>query len=238
MNIEQDMLTLRLTGMSHMWQTLQESRKHLELELTDGLGILLQAESEYRHEHRLLRLEKAASFRYQASIEEIAFKKNRNINKSQLLTLADCRFIDKGEAVLITGSTGSGKSFIASALGYQACSKGYRTIYFNLKKLMDYLKRCRADGSIFKQMNRIAKQQLLILDDFGLSPMETQQRLDLLELIEDRHGKMATIICAQLPVANWYDVIGDDTIADAIMDRLIHQANRIELKGESMRKNR
>ncbi len=145
-------------------------------------------------------------------------------------------YINKGESIIITGATGCGKSFIASAFGHHACSQGYKVAYFNLQKLLSKTKMSRVEGTIYKLMENIAKTNLLILDDFGLVNLVGQQQLDLMEIIEDRHGRSSTIIASQLPVASWFDVISEATIADAILDRLIHSSHRIELKGESLRK--
>jgi len=146
--------------------------------------------------------------------------------------------VSKGEIVTILGASGAGKSFLASALGHQACAQGYKVAYYNLQKLLLRTKMSRIDGSIYKFMEKLSRTELLILDDFGLTHLEQQQRMDLMEIIEDRHSRKSTIIASQLPVASWYDVIGEETIADAILDRLVHTAYRIELKGESLRKKR
>lgn len=236
MKVTEQMESLRLSGMNRSWQSLIETRQNTTLTLTEGLELLLHAEVQHRQNSRLNRLQKNASFRYQASMEEISFKQGRGLDKSLVLGLSDCGYIDRGESVLISGPTGAGKSFLASAYGHQACAMGYKTMYFNTQKLLLKLKMYRADGTIFKFMDKLSKQQLLILDDFGLMALDAQQRLDLMEIIEERHAKLSTIIASQLPLANWYEMIGDETIADAIMDRLIHQAHRIEIKGESMRK--
>lgn len=233
---EQLMSQLRLHGMLASWQSLLETRTHQNLSLVEGLQHLLEAEHLERGHRRVQRLRKAAGFRYQASLEELTYSPSRGLNKNTVALLADGQYIDKGQAILITGPTGSGKSFLASALGHQACQLSYKVSYFNMQKLIQQLVLARADGSILKLLSKIEKSQLLILDDFGLKPLDNQQRLDLLDIVEDRHQKMATIIVSQLPVANWYDVIGDSTVADAILDRLIHTAHRVELGGESMRK--
>lgn len=230
------MRQLRLHGMLDSWQSLLESQTYQNLSLTEGLQHLLQAEQLDREDRRVKRLRSAAGFRYQASLPELIYSASRGLDKNTIALLADGRYIDHGQAILITGSTGSGKSFLASALGHQGCQIGYRVRYFNMQKLKRQLALARADGSILKLLNTIAKTQLLILDDFGLSPLDTQQRLDLLDIVEDRHQKMATILVSQLPVSSWYEVIGESTVADAILDRLIHTAHRFELSGESMRK--
>jgi len=234
--IQQQLSGLRLHGMSRSWQALAETRKLHELSFTDGLQLLLHAEEEERSNRRFTRLRKTASFRYQASIEELKYNAARGLDKSLVARLGTADYIRKGESVLITGATGSGKSFLASALGHQACSQGFRVTYFNMQKLLLRTKMSRADGTVIKLFDRIARADLLILDDFGLTHLDQQQQLDLMEIIEDRHGKKSTIVASQLPVASWFDVIGEETIADAILDRLINTSYRIEFKGESMRK--
>ena len=154
------------------------------------------------------------------------------------MRLFDCSFISKGESLLITGSTGVGKSYIASALGYQACIEGYRVVYFNTAKLFAKLRMAKADGSYLKEISRLERQHLLVLDDFGLQTLDGPNRLALLEIIEDIHGKGSVLITSQVPVSGWYEIIGEKTVADAIMDRLVHDAHRIELMGDSMRKTR
>jgi len=227
---------LRLRGMSRSWETLIETRQHQDLSLSEGLLILLQAEKLDREQRRFDRLRKNAKFRYQASIEELRKDSSRGIDKTLMNALATGKYLDNGESIIITGATGCGKSFIASALGHQACAQGYKTAYFNMHKLTKQLKIARIEGSIVSFFLKLAKTHLLILDDFGLTHLEKQQQLDLMEIIEDRHGRHSTIIVSQLPVASWFDIIGEATIADAILDRLVHTSHRIELKGESMRK--
>lgn len=227
---------LRLSGMSRTWQALLETKKAGTLSLIDGFEILLQAEQDERSNKRFERLQNNAKFRYKASIEEIDHNPQRGINHGLITSLATCDYISKGETILITGATGCGKSFIASALGHQACVHGNGVAYFNTQKLMVRIKMARMDGSILKFFDKLAKTSLLILDDFGLINLEKQQQFDLMEIIEDRHGRLATVIASQLPVENWYDVIGEATIADAILDRLVHTSYRIELEGDTLRK--
>lgn len=236
MKIETQLSQLQLHGMNSSWQALLETKRHHELTLTEGLDVLLQAELQNRENKRFERLRKNAHFRYQASVEELYMDTSRGLDKEMISTLAMGEYISKGESILITGATGCGKSFIASALGHQACAQGYKVVYFNLQKLLLKTKMARVEGVIYKFLEKISKANLLILDDFGLTHLEKQQQLDLMEIIEDRHGKTSTIIASQLPVANWFDIIGEATIADAILDRLVHTSYRIELKGESLRK--
>jgi len=238
MNIESQLKQLRLHGMSRSWQALMETRKHHELSFSEGMQLLLQAEEDDRDSKRFERLQKNAAFRYQASVEELHTDASRGLDKSLLTQLATGEYIPKGEAILISGATGTGKSFLASALGHHACCQGYKVNYYNLQKLLLKTKMARIDGTIYKLFEKMSKVELLILDDFGLTHLEQQQRMDFMEIIEDRHAKAATIIASQLPVANWYDVIGEETIADAILDRMVHTSYRIELKGESLRKKK
>jgi DNA replication protein DnaC len=238
MQIESQFNQLRLYGMNRTWQALVETKRHVDLSLGEGLEILLQGEQQDREHRRFERLQKNARFRYQASIEELQMDGSRGMDKALITTLATGEYLSKGESILVTGATGCGKSFLVSALGHQACVQGYKVAYFNIQKLMQKTKMARIEGTIYKFFEKIAKTHLLILDDFGLVHLEKQQQLDLMELIEDRHGKASTIIASQLPVASWFDVIGEETIADAILDRLVHTSYRIELKGESLRKKR
>lgn len=227
---------MRLLGMQRMFQSIIEGNSHLNLPSDEFISLLVQSEWEDRESRKLQRRLHSARFRYQASIEEINYQHHRNLDKNQLLRFSDCSFVSRGENILITGPTGVGKSYIASALGNQACLKGYKVVYYNMQKLFSSLKMSKADGSYLKEIDRIARQDLLILDDFGLQALDANNRLMLLEIIEDRHGKKSTLISSQLPSGKWYEVIGESTIADAILDRLLNSSHKIDLKGESMRK--
>lgn len=234
--IKSRLCSLRLSGMASCWQTLEETRRTPELSLKDGMELLLQAESDQRNVNRYARLLRNAGFRYQASIEELNTESSRGMDRALIDRLAMGDYIRNGDAILITGSAGCGKSFLASALGNRACRQGYTVAYFNMQKLLMRLKISRLDGSIIKLFDKLAKTDLLILDDFGLTPLQGQQQMDLMEIIEDRHAKKATIIASQLPVAKWFDIIGEETIADAILDRIVHTSHRFELKGDTLRK--
>lgn len=236
--IQTQMTGLRLHGMAKTYQSLTETRQIHELTLKDGLELLLQAEELERQNRRFKRLEYNAGFRYKASIEELRFEGSRGLDRSLVTSLATGDYIQKGESILITGSTGCGKSFLASALGHQACMQGHKVAYFNTQKLMLQITMSRLEGSILKYFDKLSKTDLIILDDFGLTHLEQQHQMDLLEIIEDRHAKKATIIASQLPVSGWYDIIAEKTVADAFLDRLVHTSHRIELKGESLRKKR
>jgi len=236
--IESQLSELRLSGMKKSWQAIVETRRQHDLNLVEGIEILLDAELIERGNRRTSRLTKNAAFRYQATIEQIRYDASRGLDKSLITSLATGNFIPEGSSVIITGATGCGKSYLASALGHQACMLGYKVAYYNVQKLMMKTRMARIDGSIYKFFDKTSKTDLLILDDFGLTHLEKQQQLDFMELIEDRHGSKATILASQLPLASWFDIIGEETIADAILDRLVHTSYKIELKGESLRKNR
>jgi DNA replication protein DnaC len=228
---------MRFIGFSRAYREMTEIGKNRDFTTDEVIAHLVQAEWDERYNRKLHRLLTQARFRYKASMEEVDYVFQRNLDKNTMLRLSTCDWITKRQNVIITGSTGLGKSWIASALGHQVCQHGYKVLYKNCIKLFDELKITKADGSYIKEMNKIEKLDLLILDDFGLKPLDNNQRLILLELLEDRHGKRSTIITSQLPVSKWYDIIGEPTISDAILDRMVHSSHRIELDGkESMRK--
>ena len=188
------MSQMKFYGMHQAYQTILDSKQHHTLTNDEIVSMLIQAEWEDRENRKINRYLKTARFRYPASIEEVNFSASRGLDKTHLLRLADCSFIEKKENILITGPTGVGKSFLASALGHQACIQGYKTLYFNTPKLFPQLNIYKADGSYLKQISKIEKQDLLILDDFGLQPLDTNSRMMLLEIIEDRYGRKTTII--------------------------------------------
>lgn len=237
MKAEQQMYELRLMGMMNRYKSLNETKQIQGLSLQEGLEILFLAETEYRNHRRTDRLIQMARFRYQASIAEINYLPTRNLERSMIASLVDNEYIKKGDFIVITGATGCGKSYLATAFGYQACNMGIKTMYISMKTMFDQLKLAKIDGTYLKYMDKIAKSSLLIIDDFGLSNLDKSQALDLMEIIEDRHSKKGTIIASQIPISTWYDIIPDSTIADAILDRIVHTATRIELKGDSLRKN-
>lgn len=230
--------TMKLFGMHRAFKTDIESGQLSRYTSDELIATLVEAEWDERQNRSIDLKVKNARFRYKALLEELYYHTDRNLDKNQIMRFADCSFIDKAENILITGSTGIGKSYVASALGYHACSMGYRVIYHSIPKLFSKLKMSKADGSYLKEVAKIERQHLLILDDFGLQPFDASGRAALMELVEDRHGKGALIITSQLPVSKWYDVIGEQTIADAILDRIVHAAHRLELKGESLRKRK
>jgi DNA replication protein DnaC len=240
MNAEtlEKMKSMKFNGMVRAFSSCLEDGQMSKMTADEMLSFLITSEYDDRHNRRIDRGIRNARFRYSASIEKLYYGPERNLEKNQMLRYAECDFIDKAENILITGCTGIGKSYIASALGNQACLKGYKVFYMNIAKLFAKLKMMKADGSYLREISRIEKQDLLILDDFGLQPLDNQNRSAMMELIEDRHGRKSTIITSQLPIKEWYDVIGEKTMADAILDRLVHDAHRIDIDGDSMRKNK
>lgn len=231
------MRQMRLLGMAKAFHLTLESGKNEKFTPDEMITHLVDSEWDERYNRKLDRTLQSARFRYKASVEELSFENSR-VDKNQILRLADCEFVKQKENIIITGSTGIGKSFIASALGHQACALGYRVLYQHSTKLFGRMKIAKADGSYLKELAKIEKQHVLLIDDFGIQPLDAQSRSTLLEIMEDRHGKSSTIITSQIPVNKWHEVIGEETIADAILDRIIHDAHRIEMKGDSLRKKR
>jgi DNA replication protein DnaC len=229
---------MKFYGMHNAFKSAIETGKLDSYTIDQFTSHIVQSEWDDRHNRKIERNLKNARFKYNAQIEQLIFDDRRNLDKNQLYRLTEFEFIKKAENILITGSTGAGKSYLASAIGHQACIEGYRTLYFNTSKLFAKLKMAKADGSYLKELARLERHQLLILDDFGLQTMDKQNRMALLEIIEDRHEKGAIIFTSQLPVNEWYEIIGEKTVADAIMDRLVNNAQRVEITGESMRRKR
>ena len=229
---------LRLLGMARAYETSLENDKLLNLSTDELIKMLVEAEWDDRLNRNIERRLRNAKFRYQSCMESIDYQAERNLDRTQIMRFAECAYIKNHENIIITGSTGIGKSYIATALGHQACTLGFKVYYANIGKLFSRLKMGKADGSYIREISKIERQDLLILDDFGLLPVDNQNRSALMEIVEDRHKKTSMIITSQLPVNHWHEVIGEKTIADAILDRIVHDAHRVELKGESLRKSR
>jgi DNA replication protein DnaC len=227
---------LRLYGMQKAFEAALQTSHNQSLTADELLTLLVEAEHNFRQTIRIKTAIQKAKFRYEAGVEQINFTQSRNLVKNQFMRLCDCSFIERKENIIITGATGVGKSFVASALGHQACIMGYKVRYYNMTKLFAMLKMSKADNSYLREITRIEKFDVLILDDFGLHPFDPTAVLALLEIIEDRHAKASTIIASQVPVTLWHELLGEKTVADAILDRLVHSSQRVELQGESFRK--
>ena len=232
------MKAMHLSGMHATFKTAIETGSFDQFSIDQFVSQLVQSEWDDRQNRKIDRNVKLAGFRYKASMEKIDFSEERSLERNAILRLAQGDYIHQSQDILITGSTGVGKSFLATALAYQSCIDGYRVKYFNTTRLFAQLKIAKTDGSYLKELAKIERFHLIILDDFGLHPMDQQNRMAFLEIIEDRHGKGSMILTSQLPVSKWYEIIGEKTIADATMDRLVHNAHRVEITGESMRKKR
>lgn len=234
----EQMKGLRLTGMHHAYRSQLELPMDHQLEGHELVAHLVQCEELQRANEKTAYYLKLARLRLPASVEQIQCGAARNLTRQQMAVLSEGLYLQHGENVLITGATGCGKSFLACALGHQACLQGYKTTYLNMNRLIEKVTLSKLDGSYIKLLNHLERQTLIILDDFGLQPMTQEIRLTLLQLLEDRYGKKSIIITSQLPVAKWYEYINDPTLADAIMDRMTANAVRIELKGESLRRKK
>lgn len=226
---------LNLKGMKGAYEAILAMPTHELPTIHELIAQLIEAEQQYRKNYRTKRYLKVSSIRYDAVLENIKCSPARNLSRDQLFNFADCSFINRAENILITGATGSGKSYLACAIGRQACTFGYKTIYLGMNRFIEKLASAKIEGTFIKLLNQLEKIPLIILDDFGLAPMEHNTKVAILQLLEDRYGRKATIITSQLPVNRWHQYIDEPTIADAIMDRLSGSAHRVDLKGESLR---
>ncbi len=230
--------TLKLYGMARSFEEQMSSKDHEELAFEERLGLLIDREFTEQENRRLTFRLKTAKLRQEASMEDIDYRQKRGLDKSLVKSLARCKWIKERLNILLTGPCGAGKSFIACALGHKACLEGYKVLYFRAPRLFENLALAKGDGRYARIMNSIARQDLLIIDDWGLSVLNDRERADMLEILEDRHNVRSTIITSQLPIEHWHEAIGNPTLADAILDRIIHNAYKIQLsiKGGSMRK--
>ena len=230
------MRQMRLLGMYNAFKTSMESFKTESMTTDQFVAWLVSNEWDDRCNRMIERLIKQASFRYKASLEEVDYSLERGLERNLLERLAELSFVKESRDLFITGSSGTGKSYIATALGYRACQKGMKVLYANTARLMGQLKMAKAKGTILQELKKIERADLLVLDDFGIQPFDAGGRMKLMDIVEDRHGKKSTLITSQVPVKDWYDIIGEKTIADAVLDMIVHQAIRIELHGDSIRK--
>jgi DNA replication protein DnaC len=227
---------LRLPAMADALEEQRRMPESLSLDFEDRLSLLLAREKDSREHRRLTRLLQLARLRHPAVLEDVNFRAKRGLDKSQFLRLATSAWVQQHEVLMITGPTGTGKSWLACALGHAACRQGLSVRYVRLPRLLQELVIARSDGSYGRLLAQLGKTDLLILDDWGLAPTGDQERRDLLEMIEDRTGRRATLITSQVPVEHWHELIGDATFGDAILDRIVHQAHHITLTGGSLRK--
>lgn len=229
--------TLRLGGMADaLTLQIEQPGTYEGLSFEERLQLLTDSEYQDRDQRKQNRLVKAAKLKMAAHAKDIDYQHPRGLKQSTMASLLQCDWLNKHQNLLITGPCGSGKTFIACALGHTACMKGYRVKYYRLSRLLLELTQTKADGTYSKALQSLSKIDCLILDDWGLEPLEAAQRNDLMEIMDDRHGSTSTVMISQLPTDQWYASIGDNTLADAILDRLMHNAHRMALKGESMRK--
>jgi DNA replication protein DnaC len=232
------MQAMKLFGMAQLFKDLMGKPQHADLSHDEFVGLLVDAETTSRQDKRLKRLLKRAQLKQQACIEDIDYKHARGLHKQTLLELMNCSWINNRQNVLVSGPTGVGKTYIACALGNAVCRAGYKVLYVRAPKLFTSLYQTRVDGSYLKYLAKLGKLDLLIIDDLGLTPMSESERRDFMEIVEDRSLAASLIVSSQVPIKNWYEIIGDPTIADAVCDRLLHHAYKIELKGESLRKTK
>ncbi len=230
---------LKLGGMALALQTqLDQVGTYEGLPFIERFSLLLEQENLTREHRKQERLVRQARFKLNASVQEIDYQHPRNITQSQIAQLAQGDWISRAQNLLVTGPCGSGKTYLACALGHNACLHGYSVRYFRLSRLLLQLTQSKADGSYQKHLKQLANTQLLVIDDWGLEPLKPAHRNDMMEIMDDRHGQASTLMISQLPTDQWYASIGDNTLADAILDRLTHNAHRLKLNGESMRKQK
>jgi len=229
---------LRLFGMAKALEEQDGSSQYESLDFLDRLALLVDRESAERDSNRLRLRLKQAKLRLTATVEDVDYRHPRGLDKSLVLALAGCRWIREHQNVIVTGPTGVGKSYLACALAHKACREGFRALYLRAPRLFDDLALAKADGRYRRVLAAYARIDLLVIDDWGLTNLTEEQRRDVLEILEDRHDLRSTLIASQLPIEKWHKVIGDPTLGDAILDRLVHNAHKLALKGDSLRKKR
>jgi len=230
------MKQMRLSGMAEAYYSNIQSANYQDYTIDQYIAMLVDQEWENRQERKINGLVSKAKFKHQPSIRDVDYSHPRSLDRNLFERLVSLDFIKKNENIIITGPTGCGKSYLAQALGNQACLMGYRVLYSNTSRLFTKLKLSKVDGTYINELKKLVKVDLLILDDFGLQAFDNHAREALMDIIDDRFNQMSTIVSSQIPVSVWYDIIGEGTIADAILDRLVNSSHRIDLKGESLRK--
>lgn len=236
--ITQHLSQLKLAGVRDaLVQQQLQPNTYAELSFTERLQLLLEHELLQREQRRIERLTKQARFRQRAELVDLDYRATRNLDKAQIRTLSQNEWLSHAHNLVITGATGCGKTYLACAIGAEHCRQGKTVFYLRLKALLEQMYLAQAEGNYRKLVNKLIKADLLLIDDWGLEPLSATQRSDLLELIDGRYDYHSTVIISQLPINSWYEMIGESTHADAILDRLIHRAIKIELQGESMRKS-
>lgn len=232
------MASLRLEGMRGAFERMLQAKTTEALTIDQAIGMLIDAEWDARKNRRMEQNLKNARFRYKACMAEIDYVHSRGLDRNQMARFSDCAFIRNAESVLVIGPTGVGKSYLASALGEQACQMGYKVLYENATRLFAQLKMKKVDGTYIDEIEKLGKNELLILDDLFLQPLDSSASLALMEIMEDRYARKSLIITSQYPPDKWWDMIKDKTIADALLDRLINASHKIILNGESMRRKK
>ena len=230
--------SMRLGAMASLHQQHIQNNGIEKMTADEYLALLTDHQWEERQNNKIERLIKQAGFREKASIAEVSYSSDRNLDKNMFIRLSTLDFVKRKENIIITGASGTGKSYLAQALGYQACLMENRVLYTNTAKLTGRLKLSKVDGTYLKELSKIRKVDVLILDDFGLHAFDNQSREILLDVIDERHNYASTIMSSQIPVSAWYELIGEQTIADAILDRIVNTSHRIKLEGESLRKGK
>jgi DNA replication protein DnaC len=239
MLVEQTMeklVSMKLNGMAEALRRWMEQTKEKAMTPLDLAGLLVDAEWRDREQRKLTGRLRTARFRQDACVEDIDYQHPRGLQKAVMLDLAACRWVEAHQNVIFSGPTGVGKSYLACALGQKACRERYSVVYRRASRLYDELAQARADGTYFLLLRRLAKTEVLIVDDFGLEVLTASQRRDFLEVLEDRYGISSTVITSQLDPKNWHPIVGDETIADSVCDRLVHNAHKVKLTGDSLRK--
>jgi len=229
---------MRLNTMAEAFREQMKSISMMDLSFEERFAMCVDSEWTFRENRKLKNRLKKAHIKHDAAVEDIDFRHPRGLDKSYLLSLANCQWIKSHQNFIITGPTGIGKSYIADAMTNKACREGFSAICYRYPRLLREFELARVDGSYMKLLDKLAKTDLLVIDDFGLAPLSDSERRDLLEIMDDRHNTRSTLITSQYPVSDWHSMIGEQTIADAILDRIVHNAHKLSLTGESMRKTK